>query len=269
MSDNLKIPLTCAVACYPQPGKRRSVEILQAFAEGCGRGYIADPARFRVDEPAAFYGTLGGIDGLVRQAQLTGQRYYFLDNAYFDGCRGIFYRCARDELQPSTVLPPNRSRFVSLGLDVLPWRKAGVHVVVVEQSPHHLALAGAGRNWLARTVEELSRYTDRPLRIRGWMASKDDLARTLAQDLSDAHALVTHSSAAANMALLSGVPVFCTGRCAATPLSSGPVSGIESPTYADGREAWARGLAGAQFTIDEMTAGAAWRWIAQHYGEDR
>jgi hypothetical protein len=53
--------------------------------------------------------------------------------------------------------------------------------------------------------------------------------------------------------------VFVTGLCAATPMASGELSRIESPSCLEGRAEWAAGLAGAQWTEDELRSGAAWR----------
>lgn len=85
------------------------------------------------------------------------------------------------------------------------------------------------------------------------------MGRTLQEDLKDAHCVVTHMSAAANEALIAGVPVFVTGLCAASPLASGSLKEIEHPRYPSGREEWLAGLAGAQWTLDEFRRGIAWR----------
>lgn len=253
-----------SVICYPQPGKAISRDILAAFATGCG-GTIADPGDYELLKPAAFYGTMAGIDRLVNWAIASRQEFYFGDNAYFDASRGRMYRFSREELQISRTVPADMARWRRLRLEIQPWRRDGGHVVVVEQSEHHLRLSGAGASWLDRTLETLAPVTDRPIRVRAWSRDKLGRAASLREDLAGAWALVTHTSAAANEALLAGVPVFVTGACAATPLSSGPLSGIESPRLPDGREEWAAGLAGAQWTIEEIRGGAAWRWLMEIY----
>jgi hypothetical protein len=122
-----------------------------------------------------------------------------------------------------------------------------------------MKLSGAGEEWLRTVGSILKLQTARPVRVRRWNRDKDKAARTLQADLQGAWALVTHMSAAANEALLAGVPVFLTGRCAATPMESGPLSMIEQPRLPDGREEWAAGLAAMQWTLDEMRAGMAWK----------
>jgi hypothetical protein len=94
--------------------------------------------------------------------------------------------------------------------------------------------------------------------IRGWRSDKRALAGTLAHALRDCWALVTWSSAAANEALLAGVPVFTAGTCAASSMGMADLTRIETPVYPDGRSGWAAALAGRQWTLDEMRLGMAW-----------
>lgn len=243
-----------ALTCYPQPSKAKSRVILESFAAGCG-GRLAACADLEAG-PAAFYGVVG-IESLFNHARARGDWWYG-DNSFFDRSRGQFYRFTRNAFQPSALCPPDWARWRSLGFHVKPWRKVGRHVVVVEQSAHFMRLSGAGSDWLDRTVRDLRRATDRPFRVRAWDRNKAGATATLSADLANAWALVTHMSAAANEALLAGVPVFVTGPCAALPLASGDMSAIDWPRYPDGREDWAAGLAGRQFTLEELRSGMAW-----------
>jgi hypothetical protein len=73
--------------------------------------------------------------------------------------------------------------------------------------------------------------------------------------------LVTWSSAAANEALLAGVPVFVAGDCAASKMGLSDFTKIESPIYPPGRAAWAAALAGQQWSLEEFRSGVAWRTL--------
>lgn len=210
-------------------------------------------AGWRGGDAAAFYGVVGIEDRF--QAARAGEWFYG-DNAFFDKLRGRFFRFARNGFQVSGLQPPDFSRLA--GLAPGPWRR-GRHVVVIEQSPHFLTLSGAGADWLARTLAAIGKATDRPVIVRPWSRDKAGAAATLAADLEDAHALVTHMSAAANEALIAGVPVYVTGPCAATPMSSGGIEEIERPCYPEGRLEWLAGLANSQWTLDELRDGTAWR----------
>lgn len=250
-----------SVTCYPQLGKAKSRLVCEAFAAGCGGRLHA--GNYTVLDPggAAFYGVVG-IEHLLRLAIAERREFWYGDNSYFDAGRGRYFRFSRKCLQESKLLPPDHARLKALGVAVKPWRKEGRHIVVVEQSEHFLDLVGQ-KHWLLRALSALSQVTDRPLKVRRWSRDKAKAASSLRADLAGAWALVTHMSAAANEALLAGVPVFVSGLCAATPLASGELSKIETPRHPDGREDWAAGLAAHQWTLDELRSGDAWRMLCQ------
>lgn len=251
------MPASPSVTCYPLHSKARSVELLRAFAKGAG-GIVVEttPAEIAAG-PVAFYGAVG-VEHLYKQAARRGDWYYG-DNAYFDSLRYRFFRFTKDALQPHAPERYDFARAKALGLEVHPWKEGGLHIVVVEQSEHFLNRVCGRYNWLLKTVAEIKAHTDRPLKIRTWQRNKTKAAASLANDLKGAWALVTHMSAAANEALLHGIPVFVTGTCAATVMSSGDLSRIETPRRAEGREEWAAWLAGVQWTIPEIESGMAWR----------
>jgi len=69
-------------------------------------------------------------------------------------------------------------------------------------------------NWTTETIEQIKRYTDRPIKIRnkprGRGTSGPSEAKVpLSEDLKDAWCLVTSCSIAAVEAMCEGVPVFC------------------------------------------------------------
>lgn len=246
------------LVCYPQPGKAKSKAVLDAFAAGAPGAVVRADAVVLDPGAVAFYGVVG-LEHLLRLAWTERRDFYYGDNAFFDVARQRFFRFARGAMQLHRLAPPDHDRARALDLKVKPWQAGGRHIVVVEQSDHFLKLSGAGGAWMARTVATLQQHTDRPLKLRPWRRDKDKAAKTLHADLKGAWALVTHMSAAANEALLAGVPVFVSGKCAALPLASGELDRIESPARPDGREDWAAGLAGMQWTVEELRAGMAWR----------
>jgi hypothetical protein len=210
-------------------------------------------------DAAAFYGIVGIEADFRRESRRS---FLYGDNAYLDRLRGTHFRFARDGFQPTGLQPPDWERYKAQAIEVRPWTTGG-HIVVVEQSEHFLRLSGGGAGWLDRTVAELQRHTDRPLRIRRWNRAKDKAAKSLRIDLKGAHALVTWASAAAVEALLAGVPVYVMGQSAAQPMASGPLSAIEKPLRPEGREAWAAGLANSHWTLSELREGMAWRRLIE------
>lgn len=254
------------IYAYPQPGKLKSRAILVDFMLGAG-GYVADPARGlrRDGSGSAFYGTVG-IEPLFRQAQAAGD-WFYIDNAYLDVARGRYFRISRNAYQVARR-DADRARLAELDVQVRPWRSSGRHILIVEQSNYFLSELAKRPSWLLETLVELRRHTDRPLRIRPWYQDKLEAARTLAVDLVDAWALVTHSSAAANQAILAGIPVFVSGQCVAAELGNRDLAQIEAPVMPDDcREEWAARLAASQWRLDEMRAGIAWRALKEEAGQ--
>lgn len=192
----------------------------------------------------------------------TARVWYYADNSYFDVCRGRLYRVERNALQADGRGAPDWERWKSLQLGVRPWRRGGRHVVVCVQSdPFMREVArwpGGADGWQREVLLKLKLHTDRPMVVRTWSRDKARQAGSLGAELANAWALVTHSSAAANEALLAGVPVFVTGECAARAMA-GELKDIESPRMPDGREAWAAALAARQWSIEEIRVGMAWR----------
>lgn len=257
------------ITCYPQPGKRKSAEIMRRFALGFGARIERDPARYSADRAAAFYGVVG-IEAQFNQARTSGREWFYIDNSWFDRGRGDYFRIGHNRLQHDGIGKPDWQRFKALGIEVKPWKKDGRHIVVCPQSDHfmtHVAgIKGGATAWLAETLVTLHANTDRPIVVREWSRDKTNLRGTLQADLENAWALVTHMSAAANEALLDGVPTFVTGQCAAWAQSHSYLHAIEYPIYLDGREEWAATLAGQQWQLFELEDGTAASMIADSEG---
>lgn len=244
-----------SVFAYPQPGKAKSRRICRAFAEGCG-GSVIEDGKLR-DGPAMFYGVAPGMESLWHGAQ-DGRDYFYADNAFFDSCREQYFRIGKGRLQHDGAGTSDGHRLTALGVRVAPWRTAGAHIVVCQQSDHFMrSLAGYDGNWMEDTIAALRRVTSRPIRMRPWLRNKSAQSATLAADLVSAHALVTWSSAAAVNALVAGIPVVCAVAAAAACLST-PLDEIETPRLPDGRRRLAAVLADNQWTLAEIRAGVAW-----------
>ena len=253
-----------AVVCYPQPNKGRSRDILRRFAAGSGGRVQFDPPARLEDGPAAFFGVVA-IEYLLNEARDNGRDWYYLDNSWFDATRKVMTRVGVNALQGGAVIGPDWKRFAALNLRTEDWKRDGRHIVICMQSPHFMREVarwpGGAPAWQEHVLLTLKEHTDRPIVVRHWSSDKAERAHSLQEDLRGAWALITHASAAANEAVLAGVPAFVTGKCAALPMASGELSEIEKPRYPDGREEWAAGLAARQWTLQELQSGEAWRAI--------
>ncbi len=256
------------VVCYPSPGKRKALRICTAFAEGCG-GRVAAVGTPRLAPGAAFfYGMTAHTLALIDRCRREGRDWYYADNAYYLG-RGAYFRVTRNAYQHDGSGTAGPARLRRFGLSVKPWRAAGREVLVTTQSElfYRLHLGLSRADWLADTVARLGSATGRPIQVcHKPVATRSHNAAAAAgfeAALAGAHALVTHSSSTAVKALVEGVPVFCTGPCAASPMGLADLARIEAPHYPEDREAWLRVLAANQWTRHEIADGSCWRQMTE------
>lgn len=252
-----------SVICYAEPRKQKSRDVMGAFAVGCGGKVGSTEARGLEPGDCAFYGVRPGWLHLWEQAKRENRTWWYCDNSYFDVSREKYFRISRCSLQADEQQAVGSSqgaaRLKALGVTIHGWCGNGKQIVVCPQTNEFLQIvAGYKGEWLDDTIATLRKHTDRPVRIR-----KKGSARPLAEDLRGAWALVTHMSCAAVEALVAGIPVFCTGRCAAWSMGLEVLSLIETPHYPERRQEWAESLAANQWTLDEIRSGAAWRFLTQ------
>lgn len=240
------------VTAYPVANKKKSFDICLAFVRGCG-GQIGTTYR---DTPAFFYGVDGSNVEVFRQAIASGRDWYYCDNSYFDSNRQQHFRVTKNRLQHSGLGISDGKRFAALGIQILPWRTGGEHIVVCPQSDSFMATVAAyPGNWAQETMERIAAASMRPVMFRGWSADKKKIASTLTHDLERAHVLMTWSSAAAVTAVLAGVPVIVDAAdCAAKCMSSAGIEDLATPE----REVWAGVLADNEWSLDEFRSGKAW-----------
>ena len=248
---------------YAAKGKAKARVVCDAFVRGAGgQGVCQPPPKKLRNGAACFFGVTEPTRHLWHQARRENRDWYYLDNAYFDKVRGRLFRAVRCGIQATGLEHPDWRRLSQMGLEIQPWKRTGRHIVVVVQSNTYMTVvAGKQSDWWHQALAQIRRHTDRPISIRGWRSNKMALAKTLREALVDCWALVTWSSAAANEALLAGVPVFVAGECAASQMGLSDFTKIESPVYPQGRARWAAALAGQQWSLDEFQKGVAWRTL--------
>lgn len=267
-------------------GHKWSKQVCGAFAAGLNVKTV--PPAPLLPGDVFMYGALRGLLPTLRQAQREGRTWFYADNGYFRAGKGeyAYFRITRNALQhdgagglPRPWMRPH-PRWAGMGLAIRPWRKSGSHVIVCPPGRLFGATFGfSADEWLACTLAALRRHTDRELRVRAKMSWNDvkpmDIPRPgkvavrepLATDLKHAWALVTHSSNSAVEALLAGVPVFCTERCASGAMSLADLAAIETPRLDGDRERWVRVLACNQWTLGEMRSGLAWKMLNERPDE--
>ena len=104
----------------------------------------------------------------------------------------------------------------------------------------------------------------RKIRIRYKPGDTRASNRSIAEDLNNCHALVTHDSNIAVEAILAGVPVFVTGTSPAQVFGNVDVLTIREPRRDVDRWEWLSILANNQWTLNEIQDGMANETLTKH-----
>lgn len=237
------------------PGATTSGPWAQAFAAG-GGGVVSERDEVP-DGPVAMFGSPYRWR-VFHDAIARGQEWFYGDHAYL-GSRFHYYRATRGAYQHDASGEGDPARFDALGLQVEPWRTDGGHILLCPNSPQFFALHGLNaQEWIARTTQQLRRYTDRPIRVR-WKDSHVPLETSLA----GAWAVVVYVSVCGVQAALAGIPCFATAPCASRSFGTDDLGLIERPVRPANRYEMACVLADRQWSLDEMRAGMAWRKLTE------
>lgn len=248
-------------------GHQHSQAVCEALAKGT-RFPIA-PAAPLLEGGLVTYGFLRGLLPTIRQAQALCRPWAYVDRAYFRASYGSdysgYFRLTLGAWQHDGAGDASWERWLMLGIKLRPWSSGGSHILVCPPGEVFSQAVGgfSADSWLRSTLGRLAAVTDRPVRIR---SKKDMGTRPLAADLVGCHALVTYMSNTAVEAVVAGVPVFCTGACAASIMGSDDISQIEKPRRPEGRAQWAANLAANQWTLDEFRRGKANHIFAEARG---
>lgn len=221
----------------------------EAFAKGSGLT-LTESTEYQGGGWAGF-GSLHNWQSLT-DARKAGHDWIYGDHGYFG--RGEYFRITKNAFQHSgTGATSDRDWQIP---PMQPWCINGSYVLVCPPDDKIANLMGFDEKaWLRDVLTRLRNNTDRTIKVR---TRDKEQEYPLEQDLAGAWALVTWGSNAAVEAVLYGVPVFCTGDCAASVMGRLDPINIEYPYYPDNRYEWAATLAANQWTLDEIASGMAW-----------
>ena len=228
--------------------------LVEALAIGSGADkFISESNPFYEGGNSIVWGLIRGAREIMSQTRASGNDYFQLDNAYFG--RNVYFRVTQNALQlnflPRNVLD-NRYKYIlgQLGKSILPWKKIRNGPIVICPSSNfmYLFMGTTLESWLKTVIEEIKKFSDRPIVIRyKELMPSDDID----QVIGDAWCVVTHVSSAAIDALRLGIPVVTTASCAASSLST-HIQEIEFPNQSEGRDELFSLLAHGQFLQEEM-----------------
>jgi hypothetical protein len=216
---------------------------------------------------AMFWGFVGNNREMVQKLDARNHNYWFTDTPYFGRFDNNnlkpdnhYWRICKNRIHVPYIKNCKADRFEKFGMKIKAPNFAGKHVLVCPSSTGiHQYLNRP--NWTNETIEQIKRYTDRPIKLRhkprGRGTSGPSEAKVpLSEDLKEAWCVVTSCSIAAVEAICEGIPVFCDNISFAVDVGNVELSDIENPYYG-GPEPWLYSLAYQQFTPEEFENGTA------------
>jgi hypothetical protein len=241
-------------------------EYINMLAKGLGQTPISEFDYAASSDPIVLRGILK--HKVMKRCWEDRRDFYYVDTGYFGNSRWKeWHRIVKNNLQLTEIQNRPGDRWEKHKIKFQPWINGSKIVVAApDEKPckfYNIKLD----EWIAQTVTTLKQYTDRPIVVRQRAPKRIDRIQTdtLAQALTDAHALVTFNSNAATESVLLGVPVFTLAPNAAGPVGLQDLTQIETPYYPDRDKlyAWASSLAYGQVHISEMKNGSALRIIEE------
>ena len=248
--------------------------VCKALAEGFGCDIAVQPWTRPLETPAAFYGRDRGTLKIVAQCAVDGNHWIMADNGYIgSGQYDGYYKLSRDGFQCDGTGIPDEKRLA----DVLaltgqkfvtnwrPWTKNG-HVLVCPPFFGYERLHWfSSKLWRREVTKNIRKLTKRKILLR---YKPGDLrmrrVSSLAADLKNCHALVTHDSNIAVEAIMAGVPVFITGTSPAQVFGNVDISTIVEPRMEFDRWEWLSILCNNQWTLNEIRDGMANETLKKH-----
>jgi hypothetical protein len=201
-----------------------------------------------------------------------------------------YLRYGMDGVFPTTAnyfnsdTDPRRWQQISkhLGIYLKEWRTVGKHILICTQRNGGWSMQGLSViDWLEKTVDEIRKYTDRPIIVRGHPGDKsardylkDSPGRytvsvngSILEDFKNAWAMVNYNSTPAVAASIEGIPAFITDPVPETsqayPVANYDLSLLENPEFKE-RQNWIEKLSMCHWHFGELDDGSAWRHMKGH-----
>ena len=221
-------------------------------------------------EPLAnsmFWGFVNNNLALVKKLEERKHTFWFTDTPYFGRfdnnnlkSDNHYWRICKNKIHVPYIKGCKSDRFEKFGMKIKAPNFRGKYILVCPSSAGIHEYLGQP-NWTQETVEQIKRYSDRPIKVRekprGRGTSGPSEAKVpLSEDLKDAWVCVTSCSISAVEAQCMGVPTICDEKSFALPVSANHLNDIENPFFV-GAEEWLYSLAYQQFTPEEFENGIA------------
>lgn len=174
---------------------------------------------------------------------------------------------------------PRRWQQISrdLGITLKDWRTTGNHILICTQRNGGWSMKGLNvSQWLEKTVDEIKKYSNRPIIVRGHPGDKSAASylkskpgrytvstnEHILQDFANAWAVITYNSTPGVAASIEGIPAFITDPIPETSqayaVGNYDISKIENPDLKD-RQGWIERLSMCHWNFNELSNGSAWK----------
>ena len=180
-------------------------------------------------------------------------------------------------------------RWKKFATELKPWRQTGNNIIVCGQhtNSHQWRNNPPMSKWFEQQIEDIRKYTDRPIVIRPHPRNHVtlDLRKfknvrivspqrdnktyddtDLTERLKSAWALVSYSSNPAMTAAINGIPVYVSEASLSYDIANTSFENINSPKMPD-RQEWANKLAYTEWWPDEIEQGIPWKRIKKRIKE--
>ena len=242
-------------------------EYLEAFVKGAG-GYLSSfDQESNTRTPLVLRGLAKSSQLAYQHCKETNRTFYAIDSGYFGNERSkskIYHRVTKNNLQNlGPIVERSFDRAHEMGYKFKEFYP-GKKILICPPSNKVMSLFDQpdAETWTNSVIEELKKYTDRPIEvrlkpIRSERISTNSIEAALADDV---HCLVTYNSIAATEALINGKPAIALGPNAAQMLCNNKLSEVEKLKIPSKDEmmAFISHLAYCQFTKKEMISGYVW-----------
>lgn len=180
--------------------------------------------------------------------------------------------------------PQDIHRRQAMGLSMKPWNESGQHILIACQRGDSQQWVGQKPvdQWCWDRVQELRRYTQRPIVIRPHPRFRftidaegvriDPASKVpdtydsydIERAMGSAWAVINHNSNPGIDAVINGVPVFVDRTSPAAEVGNFDISQIETPSRPD-REQWFNDMAWTEWHEAEIRQGLPLRLIVDHW----
>lgn len=192
-------------------------------------------------------------------------KFYNLDSGYFGNKkRKTIFRLSVNNFQNlMPIVPRPADRWEKLQIQPESFNQ-GSDIVIVppDRKIVHTLQLGTVDLWVQNVINDIKKYSDRPIRVRHRPEPRGD--RVVTNTFKDfirnnTHCVIGFSSNALVEAAMFDIPVIALGHSATKSLYSTSLDNIEKlrPADKDHKQAWLNHLAYSQFTREEFLSGMA------------